>query len=82
MQFIVTRHGSNSANQSMTPSAIVGTVEAETKQEAKSAAEAGFNCYNNQFLSVAPSKDASEGDCQEALERDTARQEDTESFTD
>jgi len=52
--YIVYRHGSNAANQSMTASSPVYCVEARNPAEAlKLARESGeFTVYNNQHLSV------------------------------
>lgn len=52
MKFIVIRHGSNAANQSMTPKKILGIVRAKTYDDAKTQATEEFNCYNNQFLQI------------------------------
>jgi len=49
-RFIIKRHGSNAANQSMTPTRILGTVEAEDSTAAKSVAADKWTCYNNQHF--------------------------------
>lgn len=46
--YIVVRHGSNAANQSMRNRMVLGTVTAETWAEAKSAAAEKWTFYNNQ----------------------------------
>jgi hypothetical protein len=73
--WIVTRHGSNAANQSMTPQSILGTVEAETAEDAKRLAAESFTCYNNQFFSVENWIDADSEACNEASEADAYRAE-------
>ena len=52
--YIVYRHGSNAANQEMTPVAPVYCVEARNRAEAlRLARESGeFTTYNNQHLTV------------------------------
>lgn len=47
-RFIIRRHGSNAANQSMTPVMVLGTVEAVDADAARSAAAERWTCYNNQ----------------------------------
>lgn len=71
--WIVTRHGSNAANQSMTPKLILGSVEAETETEARELASAEFHCYANQFLSLEHFNDAGAEACNEAFEADRVR---------
>lgn len=50
--YLIIRHGSNAANQSMTPQTGVAFVDAETPEEAKRIAreDQGVTCYANQFL--------------------------------
>ena len=50
--WIVKRHGSNAANQSMTPVMVLGTVKATDSAAAKAAAAEKWSCYNNQFFQV------------------------------
>ena len=50
--YIVTRHGSNAANQSMTPEMDVGSVEAANRREACRLMADEVTVYNNQFLSA------------------------------
>ena len=69
-QFIVTRYGSNAANQSMTPSMIVGIVEADTLEEARAEAVERFKCYNNQYLGLDYADEATDEDREEAFEAD------------
>lgn len=68
--WIATRHGSNAANQSMTPSLICGTVEAGTADEAKKIAADQFGCYANQYFSVETWADADSEACNAASEAD------------
>jgi hypothetical protein len=49
--FLVYRHGSNAANQPMTPSAAVAIINATDEVEARKVATENINCYANQFLS-------------------------------
>ena len=46
--FIVVRHGSNAANQSMQPRKVLGTVEADTAETARKIAAERHTCYANQ----------------------------------
>ena len=81
-QFIVTRYGSNAANQSMTPSLIVGIVEADTFEEARAEAAERFNCYNNQYLGLEDVEEATEEDREEAFEAERVDAEDQQCFHD
>ena len=68
--YIITRHGSNAANQSMAPTMIVGTIEAESGADAKRIAADKWTCYANQFVSAEPFDSASHDDRDEADEAD------------
>lgn len=46
--YIVVRHGSNAANQSMKPRKVLGTVEAESPNAARKIAAERHTCYANQ----------------------------------
>jgi hypothetical protein len=70
--YIIYRHGSNAANQSMTPTMVVGSVEAETKEAALKHAEENFTCYNNQRFEIKPASKCSKRDQQEAFESNLA----------
>lgn len=48
--YIIKRHGSNAANQSMQPTKVLGTVEADTPEQAKEKAGERWTCYNNQHF--------------------------------
>ncbi len=48
--FLVYRHGSNAANQSMTPVMAVAIIDAPTEDAARRAAADEINCYHNQHL--------------------------------
>jgi hypothetical protein len=50
--YVIFRHGSNSANQSMTGRALVDLIEAKSAEAA--AAESRVDCYSNQHLSAKP----------------------------
>jgi hypothetical protein len=57
--YLICRHGSNAANQSMTPVTGVAFVDAETPEEAKRLAveDQGVTVYANQFLSATAEAD-------------------------
>lgn len=48
--FIIKRHGSNAANQHMTQTKVLGTVEAADSDEAKRVAAERWTLYNNQHF--------------------------------
>jgi hypothetical protein len=48
--YLVYRHGSNAANQSMTPTMAVAIIDAETEDAAREVARENVNCYANQYL--------------------------------
>ena len=50
--YLVTRHGSNAANQHLCQSMDVATVEARTPRQALERARDLVDCYNNQHLTV------------------------------
>jgi hypothetical protein len=80
--FIIFRHGSNAANQTMTPVAAVGTEEAETAEQAKAQAAERINCYNNQHLEARPVEDCDDADdIIAAIETEMARQAEAETFS-
>jgi DNA-binding transcriptional regulator YiaG len=65
VKYLVTRYGSNAANQSMTPSLPVAVVEAESEEDAVQAIYdydyekvteqlADFTVYSNQYLRAKP----------------------------
>ena len=64
--YIVTRHGCNAANQSMTPAMVVGTYDAANSQAAIAAAKEDVTVYANQYLSALPYSRASKAQRQEA----------------
>lgn len=70
-QYVVIRHGSNAANQSMTPKMVVGIARAETYDDAKAQASEEFNCYNNQFLELVPWYQATAAEKRTASEIDS-----------
>lgn len=67
-KFVVVRHGSNAANQPMTPRLAVGIVEAASEEDARKEAEEQFNCYANQHLEILTEEEASSEDWNEACE--------------
>jgi hypothetical protein len=50
--YAIFRHGSNSANQSMTERLLVDLIEAKSAEAAVT--ESKVDCYNNQYLSAKP----------------------------
>lgn len=58
--FLIYRHGSNAANQSMTPISAVAIVDAETADAAKKIAAENVTVYANQFLSAVAEADLNE----------------------
>lgn len=51
-RYIIKRHGSNAANQSMKNVKVLGTVEADSADEARTKAAERWSCYNNQRFEV------------------------------
>ncbi len=49
-KWIIKRHGSNGANQSMRLVKVLGTVEAADSREAHEKAAQRWSCYNNQHF--------------------------------
>lgn len=74
-QYVVFRHGCNSANQSMVPVAPVGIWETETRQEALDIAAEQVVVFNNQHLTAKPASRCSAADNNAAVEADYARLE-------
>lgn len=68
--YFVIRHGSNAANQSMTPSMIIGKVEASNRKAAKKRADQQFGetCWSNQHLEVKAASRFPEAERQSAYE--------------
>ncbi len=50
--YIVKRHGSNAANQSMRMVAVLGTVKAHDYNAARKIATTRWSCYNNQHFEL------------------------------
>jgi len=74
--FLVYRHGSNAANQPMTPDAAVAIIDAADKAEARKVARDNINCYANQFLSFVAEEEMTEEqmeDWNEVSNRDAVR---------
>lgn len=81
--YIVLRHGSNKANQSMTQTAVIGSIEAKSREEARER----FNdenptvtVYANQHLGFVPQSKAKAWQIQEAGEADLYNRADDEYF--
>jgi hypothetical protein len=68
--YLIYRHGSNAANQSMTLKMAVGIVVADTYEEARKEALTQINCYNNQYLEVVEESESDEADWKDVLEQD------------
>ena len=71
--FLIKRHGSNSANQPVCQVAVLGIVEAESFAEARQLATQQFGCYNNQHLEILGEDEASTEGWNEAVELSAAR---------
>ncbi len=70
-RFIIKRHGSNAANQSMKQTAVLGTVEAADSEAAKLVAGERWTCYNNQhFEAIDLAGRTRKADREEAAEED------------
>jgi hypothetical protein len=67
--FLVYRHGSNAANQSMTPVAAVAIVDADTIESARKIASENVLCYSNQHLELVEEPDADTEDWNDVVER-------------
>ncbi len=77
--YIVRRHGSNAANQSMTQIAVVGSVEAKNRKEARekfTEENPTVAVYNNQFLEFVPLSKATQEDQEAANECDVLNEVD------
>lgn len=72
--YIVYRHGSNAANQSMTPVMPVGIWEAASPEEAIQQAAQDVVVYANQYLTARGYRSASHADQEAASEADYARE--------
>lgn len=73
-QYIVYRHGCNTANQSMISVMTVGIWKANTRAEAIAKANQDIIVYNNQHLSAKPISRSSKADLIAASEADYARE--------
>lgn len=70
--YLIYRHGSNAANQSMTPVAVVCSVEAKSRDEAKKIAAEKVTVHNNQCLEARPASRCSKSDKYDAWLADEA----------
>lgn len=68
--YIIARHGSNAANQSMIQRMVMGTIEAKNRVEALAKASAEWNCYNNQRFEIIPISKAKGSDIDAANNAD------------
>ena len=69
-KYAIYRHGSNSANQSMCPKMLVGTIEATNRKEACKLMSDKVTVYRNQWLSAVPLSRLGKKDQVIAAERD------------
>ncbi len=68
-KYLVYRHGSNKANQSMQQTMPVCEVEARSRDAAKQKAhDAGITVYNNQWLEARPASRCSRADRESVLD--------------
>lgn len=72
--YVILRHGSNSANQSMTEVMPLTIIRARSRDAAKKAAWELFTVYNNQFLEAIPESRASKQDWDTAAQEDGLRE--------
>ena len=63
--FLIYRHGSNAANQSMTETAAVAIVDAANEDDAKKIAGENLTCYNNQHFEAVAESDLTEEQCED-----------------
>ena len=68
--FLVYRHGSNAANQSVTPVMAVAIVDAPNELEARSIVAGNITVYANQFLSFVPDTEVDIDDWNDVCSRD------------
>jgi hypothetical protein len=73
--YLVKRHGSNAANQSITPVMVLGWIEGSDRDDARRNALDRWTCYVNQHLELVPRskakrRDADEADRAEAIAAD------------
>lgn len=69
-RYIIYRHGSNAANQSMTQTMVLGSIDAASKKDAIGQAAARYTCYVNQRFEAKPISRCSKADQQWAFESD------------
>lgn len=68
--WLIRRHGSNAANQPMTPAAAVGIVTDADEAAARRIAGEEINCYANQHLELVSYADCDSDEWNSVLERD------------
>lgn len=69
-KYVIYRHGSNAANQSLCNKAIVGTITAANREEACKLMRNKVTVYHNQWLSAIPFSRLGKKDQMIAFERD------------
>jgi hypothetical protein len=68
--YVVVRHGSNGANQSMCNRSVLGFVEAKDRDAAYTECHDRWTCYANQQFELIPVLQAKKADLEEANEAD------------
>jgi hypothetical protein len=68
--YVVVRHGSNAANQSMCQRSVLGFVEAKDRDAAYAECHDRWTCYNNQQFELVSLSRARKADITEANEAD------------
>ena len=74
--YVVYRHGSNSHNQPMQGTQVVGLWEAPNRSAAIESAEEELIVFSNQHLTAKPAACVSKSDYLEAIEADAIRMQD------
>lgn len=72
--WLIRRHGSNAANQPVTPVAAVGIVSAADYETARRVAGENVNCYANQYLELVSLADCDAEEWNDVLSRDAELQ--------
>jgi hypothetical protein len=71
--YLIYRHGSNAANQPMTPVMALDIVEAKSQDEAKEIAMSRNEVYHNQYLSAVPESKAKVSDWNSVSEQQSTQ---------
>ena len=72
--YVVIRHGSNAANQSMCMRAVLGLQEAPSHTKARELVAQRFTCYNNQHFELVPVSQARAADKRQAEQEEGLRE--------